>query len=100
VLTIKPELEQIIVESAVDVAGSRICALKPDIQIEWIRAIAKQVMMIKEQGWLPPIILCSEQARILVKQSTEREIPELVVLSVREIVQDVNVVPVGEIRFE
>jgi flagellar biosynthesis protein FlhA len=46
------------------------------------------------------VILCSEGARRLVKQSTEREIPELVVLSVHEIVQDVNASAVGEVRIE
>jgi flagellar biosynthesis protein FlhA len=38
------------------------------------------------------------QARFLVKQSTERELPELVVLSVREIINDIDVEQLGEIH--
>jgi flagellar biosynthesis protein FlhA len=46
------------------------------------------------------VLLTSEQTRRLVKSSSERELPELVVLSVPEIVSDVTVEAVGEIRLE
>jgi flagellar biosynthesis protein FlhA len=46
------------------------------------------------------LILCSEAARSLVKGSTIREIPHLVVLSVPEIVPDVKIETLGEIRIE
>ncbi|HOC29059.1 MAG TPA: hypothetical protein PKH40_05225, partial [Treponemataceae bacterium] len=45
-------------------------------------------------------ILCAEEARVLVKNSTEREIPDLVVLSVPEISNDIKVEAVGEIKQE
>jgi flagellar biosynthesis protein FlhA len=57
------------------------------------------VSALVEQG-LSPLILCSEQARYLVKSSCEREFPNMVVLSVPELVPEVNVDAVGEIRLE
>ena len=66
-------------------------------QVDRLRARA--VPAVQQKGWFP-VILCSEAARALVKSSTEREIPDLVVLSVPEIVSDVRVEAVGEIRLE
>jgi flagellar biosynthesis protein FlhA len=44
--------------------------------------------------------LCSEAARALVKGSSIREIPHLVVLSVPEVVPEITVESLGEIRIE
>jgi flagellar biosynthesis protein FlhA len=49
---------------------------------------------------IQPVVLCAEQTRALVKQSTEREVPDLIVLSVPEIVPEINVLQMGEIRLE
>jgi flagellar biosynthesis protein FlhA len=57
------------------------------------------VAAVQEQGWLP-VVLCSEAARYLVKSSTEREIPDLTVLSIPEIASDITVESVGEIKPE
>jgi flagellar biosynthesis protein FlhA len=100
VITIAPELETAIVDSAVQTKSGTIAALEPAMHRKWIQALSRQVTVVKEQGWMPPVILCSEQARLLVKQSTEREAPELVAISVREVAQDINVIVVGEIRLE
>ncbi|HUX38987.1 MAG TPA: flagellar biosynthesis protein FlhA [Rectinemataceae bacterium] len=99
VLTIEPGLEQKIIDSRVDAPGGAISALEPGLQRGWIRALTKAVQAVQQKGWFP-IILCSEAARALVKSSTEREIPDLVVLSVPEIVSDARVEAVGEIRLE
>lgn len=68
-------------------------------QRAWIRALTRSVASIQQAGYIP-IILCPEEARILVKSSTEREIPELVVLSVPEIANDIKVEAIGEIKKE
>ena len=47
-----------------------------------------------------PVVLCSEQGRYLVKNSTDRELPDLVVLSAPEIVPDIIPEAVGVIRLE
>ncbi|OHE65162.1 MAG: flagellar biosynthesis protein FlhA [Treponema sp. GWA1_62_8] len=99
VLTIDQALEQKIVESRVETAGGAVAALEPAVQRVWIKALSRSVAAVHEKGWIP-VILCSEAARPLVKSSTERELPDLVVLSVPEIVNDVTVEAVGEIRLE
>jgi len=99
VLTIDPDLEQKIIESRVDSAVGTLAALEPAVQRQWIKALTQAVSAVQKQGFFP-LILCSEAARALVKSSTEREIPDLVVLSVPEVVADVSVEAIGEIRLE
>ncbi|MCL1994092.1 MAG: flagellar biosynthesis protein FlhA [Spirochaetes bacterium] len=97
VLTIDPVLEQKLIDSKYESASGVVSALDPPSQKIWIRAVAKAVSAVKNAGWMP-VILCSEPARFLVKNSTERELPDLAVLSVPEIVQDVFPEAVGVIR--
>ena len=99
VLTIDPALEQKIIDARVDTASGALSALEPALQRQWIKALTLAVSAVQKQGQFP-LILCSEAARALVKSSTEREIPDLVVLSVPEIVADVQVEAIGEIRIE
>ena len=98
-LTIEPSLVQKIVDSRVDTVNGPIAALEPADQRAWIRALTRSVSSVQQAGYIP-IILCPEEARILVKSSTEREIPELVVLSVPEISNDIKVEAIGEIKKE
>ncbi|MDR1147460.1 MAG: flagellar biosynthesis protein FlhA [Spirochaetaceae bacterium] len=100
VLTIDHKFEQKIVDSAVQTASGKICAMDPPTHAAWIRGLSAAIASVRAQGWSPPVILCSEQARFLVKQSTERELPELVVLSVREITNDIDIEQLGEIHVD
>ncbi len=99
VLTIDQGLEQKIIDSRVETSGGAMAAMEPTLQRAWIKALSRSVASVQEQGWLP-VVLCSEAGRPLVKSSTERELPDLVVLSVPEIVSDITVEAVGEIRSE
>jgi flagellar biosynthesis protein FlhA len=99
VLTVQPELIQKIVDSRVDTVNGPIAALEPVVQRTWIRSVSHAVSSAQQAGYVP-VILCPEEARILVKNSTEREIPDLVVLSVPEIANDIRVEAIGEIRQE
>jgi len=99
VLTLDPNLEQKIVEARVDTASGPTAALEPQMQRKWITSLTNSVHNVQQQGHLP-IVLCSEAARPLIKGSTIREIPHLVVLSVPEIVPDVKIETLGEIRIE
>ncbi len=99
VLTIDQSLEQRIVDSRIDTASGAMSALEPTVQRAWIKAVSRSVAAVHETGRLP-LILCSEAARPLIKSSTDRELPDLVVLSVPEIVSDVTVEAIGEIRLE
>jgi flagellar biosynthesis protein FlhA len=99
VLTVEPSLVQKIVDSRVDTVNGPIAALEPAVQRAWIRALTRTVSSVQQAGYMP-IILCPEEARILIKSSTEREIPDLVVLSVPEIANDIKVEAIGEIKEE
>ncbi len=99
VLTIEHTLEQKIIESRVETSSGVVSALEPAVQNAWIKALSRSVAAMQEQG-LFPVILCSEAARFLVRSSSYRELPNLVILSVPEIVADITVEQVGEIRIE
>jgi flagellar biosynthesis protein FlhA len=99
VLTLAPDLEQKIIDSRVETPTGPTAALEPALQRKWLTSLTNAVRGVQEQGHLA-IVLCSEAARPLVKGSTLREIPHLVVLSVPEIVPEVKVESLGEIRIE
>ena len=99
VLTIAPELEQVIGASKLETASGVIAALEPDIQRRWINAVANIVRNIEQMG-IFPIILCSEAVRALVKNSLGRDFPGIVVLSVPEVVSNVRIESLGEISLE
>jgi flagellar biosynthesis protein FlhA len=99
VLTLEPGLEQAIIEARVDTPSGPTAALEPKLHRSWITAVTNSVRTVQEQGKLP-LILCSEAARPLIKGSTIREVPHLVVLSVPEVVPDVKIETLGEIRIE
>ncbi len=99
VLTLDPELEKNIIDSRVETPSGMRAALEPEYHRKWINALTNSVKEVQERGYLP-IVLTSEAARPLVKSSTIREIPHLVVLSAQEIVSDINIETLGSIKLE
>ncbi|MBN2354339.1 MAG: flagellar biosynthesis protein FlhA [Spirochaetales bacterium] len=99
VLTVHPDLEKKIIGSSVDTGKGLSAALEPVLQRNWITACANAVRMAQNKGHVP-VILCSEAARPLVKSSTRRDLPELVVLSVPEISQEMRIESLGEIKVD
>jgi len=99
VLTIDQALEQKIFDSKRETPSGIMSALDPPTKKMWIKAVVKAVTAVKEKGWIP-VILCSEQMRFLVKNSTDRELPDLAVISVPEIVPEIIVESVGTIKIE
>ena len=99
VLTIDPALEHKIIESRYETAAGFISALEPQIHKLWIGAVSQAAAAVKKKGWMP-VILCSDQARFLVKNSTDREMPDLAVLSVSEIVPEIILEAVGMIKID
>ena len=55
---------------------------------------------MQKNGFLPIVLAPEASTRILIKNSTDREIPDLVVLSIPEIAKDIQVEVIGEIRLE
>jgi flagellar biosynthesis protein FlhA len=98
-LTIDPQLEQELIDSRTDTAGGPVAAMKPQMMRRWINAVTNTVRTIHDAGYLP-VILCSEEARQLVKRSTLREISSIVVISIPEVPADMKVESRGEITIE
>jgi flagellar biosynthesis protein FlhA len=98
VLTLEPDTEWEIIESGLVTPDEACSALKPADHRLWIKALSKHVVKMREMGFVP-VVLCSEKARRLVKDSTRMEWPELAVLSVPEISNNINVELVGTISM-
>ncbi|WP_041610967.1 flagellar biosynthesis protein FlhA [Treponema primitia] len=99
VLTLSQSLEQNILDSSLETFSGIVSAMDSPARAAWIMALSRSIKAVQDQAW-HPVILCSEAARFLVKSSTEREIPELAVLSVPEMVSDIIVKAVGEVKIE
>jgi len=99
VLTIDPHLEQRIIDSKYETPSGIVCALDPPTQKAWIKAVVKAVTAVKEKGWMP-VILCSDKTRFLVRNSIDRELPDVAVLSVPEIVPGIIPEMIGMIKLE
>jgi len=98
VLTIHPPLEKIIIDSRLETATGDVAALEPDFQRSWINAVANTVKAARDKGaW--PVILCSESARPLVRSTVLRDMPDLVIVSVPEIAEGIQIESLGEIRL-
>lgn len=98
VITLEPSLEQSIIDSRLETAGGVVSGLPPDEQRRWINGVLNTVRSVQEQGYYP-IILCQEAARPLVKESTKRDLPDLIVLSVPEIIDEIRVEGIAEIQL-
>ena len=75
-------------------------ALDPVDGRKWISDVSAAFAAMQDRG-LAPIILCPAEVRLLVKSSTERELPGIVVLSINEVVaaeNSVEIEAVGEIK--
>lgn len=99
VLTLEPELEQKIIDSRVDTTAGPVPGLAPDVMRRFMTALRNSVHHVQEMGYYP-IILCQEASRPLAKAATVRDLPDLVVLSISELVNDVRVEGIGEIRID
>lgn len=98
VLTIAPAVEKVIIESRTESVGGDTAALDAVFHRRWINAAVNAVQSAQNAGqW--PLILCSEAARPLVRSSTIRDLPELVILSVPEIADGFSIETLGEIRL-
>ncbi len=99
VLTIDPELEQLIIDSRMETTDGVIAAMEPELKRKWINSLSNEVKKVQDAGNYP-VIWCSEAARALVKSSTQREIPDVVVISVPEVVSEIQVEQLGKIKLE
>jgi len=99
VLTLDPALEQKIIDARHDQVTGPVAALEPEVLRKWITAVSNAFRTVQNLGYYP-LILASEAARPLIKNSTLRDLPDLVVLSVPEVAPGILVESVGTVRLE
>ena len=97
VVTVNPRFIQRLLDCKVETLHGPIVALDIEEHRAWISALAATFAAVQNKGYMP-IILCQEEARMLIKQSTIREMPGLVVLSMLELTNDIKVESLGEIN--
>ena len=78
-------------------AGDPVTGLAPDLQRRWIDALSRTLSRTTAPG-CRPAVLSSAEARERVRESTRRELPHLVCLATTEVVPDVIVESLAEVR--
>ncbi|MEL3904700.1 MAG: flagellar biosynthesis protein FlhA [Treponemataceae bacterium] len=96
-LVLSPELTEKLISSRVDTINGSMVGWDTATQHAWIKSLTDSFIAVQKGGYIP-IILTTEETRILVKRSTEREFPNLVVLAASEISNDVSVEALGEVK--
>ena len=103
VLTLSQSLSEKVLQHKVEAVGERpYVAFSPVDGRKYIEAISAGCAAASE-GHHIPIILCSDEIRALVKSSTEREMPGLVVLSISEVMAagtSIKVKTIGDIDVQ
>lgn len=98
VITINPDIESKIIESRVETVDGNVPVLDREFLSSFINAISNKLMSLKEVN-KTIVILCSEEARTLVRKCTERELPGIPVISARELTGDIGFEVQGEVDF-
>ncbi|KAL0263985.1 UNVERIFIED_CONTAM: hypothetical protein PYX00_010856 [Menopon gallinae] len=88
-LTLEPTLERRIIDSRLENGTQVIAALEPEVSKALVNATLNALYQAQQQGSYP-VLLCSEAARALVYSVLNREVSDLVVLSVPEIPKDIQ----------
>ena len=99
VMKVDNEIIQKLIEGRVDLVTGPVVSITPDAQRAWIYSLQKSFMTFHQNGYMP-VLLVQQEARILVKVSTEKEFPSLAVLGYPEIPTDVQVETLGVVKIE
>ena len=99
VATLSPGLECRLAEAGLQPEMRPADALGEDAARSVVRAVAGAVQALVEAGY-PPVLMCSSEARPVLKDLTRADLPRLAVLSQREIPRDVPVESVGAVVEE
>jgi len=90
VITLEPNLEQIIIEKLRQTEHGSFIALSPD-QIHQVLSGLKTAIEGVMQGGIDPVVITSPAVRPHFKKMTEQLVPDLTVLSYNEIESDVEI---------
>lgn len=99
VLTLHPKLEQAIIDATQQTQLGAYPVLEPALArqiLEKVRAAAEKVISRTGRA----VVLCSPRARLPLKRFTARHLPQLVVLSLNEIMPNIEVEVVGTVSMD
>ena len=99
VMKVDNEITQKLIEGRIDLVSGPVVSITPEAQRAWIYSLQKSFMTFHQNGYMP-VLLVQQEARILVKVSTEKEFPTLAVLSYPEIPTDIQVETLGVVKIE
>ena len=98
VLTIDPELEQVIKDGIQQTEQGSFLALEPQITQKLLSRLVDWTGRVMNAGH-QPVVLCSPVVRFHLKRLTEKMIPNLVVVSYNEVLPDINVESLGMVSI-
>jgi flagellar biosynthesis protein FlhA len=73
--------------------------LEPQVARQILNKLKESVENLTMRG-LPPVVLCSSKVRLPFRRLTERFLPNLAVLSLNEIVSNIEVEAVGTVMLD
>ena len=98
IITFNQALENQLMESIEQNAGSSYLALDPSTSQRLINGIATELQNLVRIGE-EPILLTAPIVRFYIKQLTEQSLPDLIVLSYNEIENDINLESAGMVEI-
>jgi len=99
VITVHPEIEHRCIETAVQTTQGPVCGLEVGLAMRVLTQVRDAAEDIMQQG-IQPAILCSPQARRLIRQLTARDFPSIPVVSHAEVPSGINVQVLGRISVD
>ena len=96
VITLEPEVENIIMEAIKKTEFGSFLSLDRDIEKVILTALGEHIKVMEDNG-IQPIVLCSANIRRYLKRLTEKVFSTLVVLSYNEIAPRVTVNTIGTV---
>ncbi|NLO97990.1 MAG: flagellar biosynthesis protein FlhA [Peptococcaceae bacterium] len=99
VITLEPQIEQLILDNLRPSEYGNYVNLDPAVMQKLINKISLQVERVVAQGY-NPVIIAAPVVRINLKRMTERQIPHLSVLSYNELVQGIEIQPLGMVVLD
>ncbi len=99
VITLDPRIEQLILDNLKPSDYGNYVNLDPNVVNSLIKKIAAEVEKALVSGQ-NPAILCAPVVRINLKRMTQRQLPNIVILSYNELVQGVEVQALGMVGIE
>ncbi|MFX4261940.1 flagellar biosynthesis protein FlhA [Pelotomaculum propionicicum] len=99
VLTLHPKLEQTIVDSIEQTQLGSYPVLEPGMARQILNKLKESMEKLTLKG-LPPVVLCSSRARLPFRRLSERFLPNVAVLSLNEIVPNIEVEAIGTVMLD